>query len=206
MLIPSEINSKNKRFVLKNLNENQKFSRYENRFLWLRDAGVALPTYCANEPALPLMLSKSRNLFKLFLNDIGLLCSMYANGLQLKILQGEININHGAIYENFVAQELSAHQFDLYYYNSKKNGEVDFMVEHNGALLPIEVKSGKDYIRHVSMTHLLSNEDYGIPKGIILQNENISVKGKAVYLPIYMTMFVENQQIPDNLIYRVETI
>lgn len=206
MLIPSEINSKNKRFVLKNLNENQKFSRYENRFLWLRDAGVALPTYCANEPALPLMLSKSRNLFKLFLNDIGLLCSMYANGLQLKILQGEININYGAIYENFVAQELTAHQFDLYYYNSKKNGEVDFMIERGGALLPIEVKSGKDYIRHVSMTHLLTNEGYGIAKGVILQNENVFVKGKAVYLPVYMTMFIENQQIPEDLVYRVEAI
>lgn len=203
MLIPSEINSKNKRFVLKDLNENQKFSRYENRFLWLRDAGVALPTYCANEPALPLMLSKSRNLFKLFMNDIGLLCAMYANGLQLKILQGEININYGAIYENFVAQELTAHQFDLYYYNSKKNGEVDFMIEHNGALLPIEVKSGKNYIRHVSMTHLLANEQYGIAKGFILQNENISVKGKAVYLPVYMTMFIENRQIPEDLIYQV---
>ena len=203
MLIPSEINSKNKRFVLKNLNENQKFSRYENRFLWLRYAGVALPSYCANEPALPLMLSKSRNLFKLFMNDIGLLCAMYANGLQLKILQGEININYGAIYENFVAQELTAHQFDLYYYNSKKNGEVDFMIEHNGALLPIEVKSGKNYIRHVSMTHLLANEQYGIAKGFILQNENISVKGKAVYLPVYMTMFIENRQIPEDLIYQV---
>lgn len=206
MLIPSEINSKNKRFVLKNLNENQKFSRYENRFLWLRDAGVALPTYCANEPALPLMLSKSRNLFKLFLNDIGLLCAMYANGIQLKILQGEININFGAVYENFVAQELTAHQFDLYYYNSKKNGEVDFMIEHDAALLPIEVKSGKDYIRHVSMTHLLSYENYGIAKGFILQNDNISVKGKAVYIPVYMTMFIENQQIPEDLIYRVEAI
>lgn len=206
MLIPSEINSKNKRFVLKKLNENQKFSRYENRFLWLRDAGVALPTYCANEPALPLMLSKSRNLFKLFLNDIGLLCAMYANGIQLKILQGEININFGAVYENFVAQELTAHQFDMYYYNSKKNGEVDFMIEHNAALLPIEVKSGKDYIRHVSMTHLLTNEYYGIAKGFILQNENISMKDKAVYLPIYMTMFIENQQIPEDFIYRVEAI
>ncbi len=205
-LIPSEINSKNKRFILKNLNENQKFSRYENRFLWLRDAGVALPTYCANEPALPLTLSKSRNLFKLFLNDIGLLCAMYANGLQLKILQGEININHGAIYENFVAQELTAHQFDLYYYNSKKNGEVDFMIEHEGVLLPIEVKSGKDYIRHVSMTHLLTNEHYGIAKGFIFQNDNISVNGKAVYLPIYMTAFIEKQQIPDDLIYRIEPI
>ncbi len=152
------------------------------------------------------MLSKSRNLFKLFLNDIGLLCSMYANELQLKILQGEVNINYGAVYENFVAQELTAHNFDFFYYNSKRNGEIDFMIEHDGALLPIEVKSGKDYIRHVSMTHLLTNEDYGIPQGIILQNENVSVKGKAVHLPVYMTMFIEQKQIPENLIYHIEAI
>ena len=205
-LIPSEINSKNKRFILKNLNENQKFSRYENRFLWLRDAGVALPTYCANEPALPLMLSKSRNLFKLFLNDIGLLCAMYANKLQIKILQGEANIYHGAIYENFVAQELDAHQFDLYYYNSKKNGEIDFMIDYNGSVLPIEVKSGKDYTRHVSMSHLLLNEQYGIERGFVLQNDNVVTKGKAVYLPIYMATFIEQQRLPSNLIYRVEPV
>lgn len=205
-LIPSEINSKNKRFILKKLNENQKFSRYENRFLWLRDAGVALPTYCANEPTLPLMLSKSRNLFKLFLNDIGLLCAMYANNLQIKILQGDININYGAIYENFVAQELTAHQFDLYYYNNKKNGEIDFIIDYNGRLLPIEVKSGKDYTRHVSMTHLLSNQNYGIERGFILQNDNLFTKDKAVYLPIYMATFIEQQQLPTNFIYRVEPV
>ena len=56
------------------------------------------------------------------------------------------------------------------------------------------------------MTHLLTNEDYGIANGIILQNENISVKGKALYLPVYMTMFIENQQIPEDLVYRVEAI
>ena len=55
----------------------------------------------------------------------------------------------------------------------------------------------------MSMTHLLANEQYGIAKGFILQNENISVKGKAVYLPVYMTMFIENRQIPEDLIYRV---
>ena len=85
-LIPSELNSKNKRFILKNLNENFKFSRYEHSFIWLREAGVALPVFCVQEPVIPLLLSKATNLFKLFLEDVGLLAAMYANGLQLRIL------------------------------------------------------------------------------------------------------------------------
>ena len=113
-LIPSELNNQNKRFVMKNLNENLKFSRYENSFLWLKDAGVALPVYCADEPKVPLMLSKSRNLFKLFHCDVGLLASMYMdNNLQIKILNKEKDINFGSIYENVVAQELSSKDFDL---------------------------------------------------------------------------------------------
>ena len=114
-LIPSELNAKNKRFILKNLNENLRFSRYSNSFLWLKDAGVALPTYCANEPTAPLVLSKSTNLFKLFLADIGLLAAMYSDGIQVKILNREKDINFGSIYENFAAQELKTHGFDLYW-------------------------------------------------------------------------------------------
>lgn len=112
-LIPSELNSKNKRFILKNLNENFKFSRYEHSFIWLKEAGVALPVYCVQEPQVPLLLSKATNLFKLFLSDVGLLAAMYADGLQIRILNKENNINFGSVYENAVAQELCAH--DLRY-------------------------------------------------------------------------------------------
>lgn len=131
-LIPSELNSKNKRFVLKDLNENFKFSRYTNSFIWLKDAGVAHPSYCVDEPVAPLLLSKATNLFKLFLSDVGLLASMYMDGIQLKILNGEKDINFGAVYENVAAQELKAHGFELYYYNNKKQGELDFLVETKG--------------------------------------------------------------------------
>ena len=105
-LIPPELNAKNKRFILKNLNEHFKFSRHENSFTWLRDADMALPTHCAEEPKVPLVLSKASNLFKLFQNDVGLLACQYDDGIQLRILQGETNINYGAIYENLTAQEL----------------------------------------------------------------------------------------------------
>jgi hypothetical protein len=189
-LIPSELNNQNKRFILKNLNENIKFSHYENSFLWLKNAGVALPTYCADEPKMPLMLSKSRNLFKLFASDVGLLTSMYGdNNVQLKLLNYEKDINYGAIYENVVAEELVSKGFDLYYYKSNKLGELDFLIEQNGKVVPIEVKSGKDYKSHNALNNVI--EKYNIERAYILSNANISKKDEKIYLPIYMIMFFE---------------
>ena len=111
--VQSDILETYKRFIMKNLNENFKFSRYENSFIWLKDAGVALPCFCAQEPLSPLMLSKSTNLFKLFLNDVGLLTCMYADGLQLDILSGKVNMNFGSIFENAIAQQLTAGGYPL---------------------------------------------------------------------------------------------
>jgi len=204
-LIPSELNAKNKRFILKDLNENLKFSRYENSFLWLKNAGVALPTYNVEEPVVPLKLSRSRNLFKLFQSDIGLLACQYAEGFQLRIirsaegrLQGKKNekgINFGSIFENMVAQELQAHGFELYYFNSKKQGELDFIIEKDGQALPIEVKSGKDYQRHNALSNVMGNADYAIPRAIVFCNDNVSMSGNIVYLPIYMVTFLKKEEI-----------
>ena len=204
-LIPSELNAKNKRFILKELNQNIKFKRFENSFLWMKKAGVAIPVYNVEEPRIPLLLNRHRNLFKLFQNDVGLLAYQYANGIQFRILNGEVNINYGAIYENVVAQELSAQGFEqLYYFNSKKQGEVDFVLEiGDGTILPIEVKSGKDYEFHHALANILDNEEYNLSKSIILCNDNVSVDGKKTYLPIYMTTFIRRkQEIPG--IYRLE--
>ena len=192
--IPAELDAKNKRFILKNLNENIKFSRYQNSFLWLKDAGVALPVYNVEEPTVPLILSSSRNLFKLFMADIGLLANLYADGIQLKILDNEPSINFGSIYENAVAQELWAHGFPLYYYNNKRQGELDFVIEQNGEVLPIEVKSGKDYDRHKALTNVVSTTTYQISKAIVLCNDNVKKVGKITYLPIYMLMFIKREQ------------
>ena len=203
-LIPSELNCKNKRFILKNLNENFKFSRYSNSFLWLKDAGVALPTFCVAEPTVPLRLSKSSNLFKLFLSDVGLLASMYMDHIQVKILNGEKSINFGACYGNAAAQELKAHGFDLYYFNSKKQGELDFLIERNGHVLPIEIKSGKDYTKHAALSNVLANEDYDIPEAYVFQNDNVSQTGKITYYPIYMLMFVEKQDQSGDMVYTID--
>lgn len=190
-LIPPELNAKNKRFILKRLNEHTKFDRVENSFLWLTNAGVALPVYNVEEPKTPLLLSRSRNLFKLFQSDIGLLASQYAEGIQMRIIKGEKDINFGSIYENAVAQELVAHGVTPYYYNNKKRGELDFVIELGGKVLPIEVKSGKDYETHRALSNIMDCSEYNLSEALVLNNENLRVAGKVVYAPIYMMMFLE---------------
>lgn len=203
--IPGELNSKNKRFILKENNRTARFEKYRNTFIWLRDAAVALPVHVAEDPEVPLEFSSKTNLFKLFMNDVGLLASMYeTDGVQLKILNNELNINNGSIFENATAQELKAHGFQLYYYSSKKNGEVDFLIELDGKVIPIEIKSGKDYTRHIALSNLLSIDEYGIDESFIMAQCNIRKEGKITYLPIYMLTFFRKPEIPENLIYHLD--
>ena len=194
-LIPSELNSKSKRFFIKDINTKARAEMYENEFLWLKNAGVAIPVFNVDEPKLPLKLASSRNLFKLFSNDVGLLACQYSDGIQLKILTGDDAINHGSVYENVVAQELLAHGFDeLYYYNSKKMGELDFILEYDGNVFPVEVKSGKDYSRHRALNNILTCPEYDIPQAVVLCNNNFEVKDNVIYVPIYMMMFLQKER------------
>jgi predicted AAA+ superfamily ATPase len=190
-LIPPELNSRNKRFILKRLNENAKYGRYENSFLWLKDAGVAIPVYNVEEPKAPLLLARSRNLLKLFLSDIGLLAAQYADGIQMRIIKGDKDINFGSVYENAVAQEFVAHGLEPYYYNNKKRGELDFVIEQGGKVLPIEIKSGKDYTYHHALSNIMDYEEYNLEEALVLNNGNLSVEGRITYAPVYMVMFLE---------------
>ena len=204
-LIPSELNAKNKRFILKELNEKARFSKYEDSFLWLRDAGVAIPTYNIEEPRVPLLLNKQRNLFKLFLNDVGLLAAMYGGNIQARLLSYDPNINFGSIFENLVAQELYAHGFSeaqqhsLYYFNSKRQGELDFVVEYADHILPIEVKSGKDYERHNALSNVMNNEEYAVPRAYVFCQENVHANERITYYPIYMIAFLEQIQTGEEI-------
>ena len=204
-MIPSELNAKNKRFILKSLNENAKFDRYRNSFLWLSDAGVALPTYNVEEPRMPFRLAEQRNLFKLFSNDVGLLACQYAAGFQLQIVTGQLNVNFGAIFENFAAQQLKANGFELHYFNSKKQGELDFVVECDGKVMPLEIKSGKDYKRHNALGNVLENDEYGVETAIVFSLGNVDRNGKIRYLPIYMLMYLLPTEIPDS-VFRFQPI
>ena len=129
------------------------------------------------------------------MNDVGLLTCQYANGIQLKILNGETAVNFGSVYENVAAMELKAHGFDLYYFNNKKQGELDFVIERNGKILPIEIKSGKDYKRHNALKNVLETTNYSIQQAIVFCNDNLCVQDKVLYCPIYMLMFLNNEKL-----------
>ena len=194
-LIPAELNSNNKRFNFSDIKKGLRYERSEDSFIWLASAGVALPTYNVNAPTLPLLLNEKSSLFKLFLSDIGMLTSLYGRATKLQLLSNNEDINNGALYENVVAQELKAHGFKLYYYNSKKFGELDFVIEYNGKVLPIEVKSGKSYQRHSALNNIMEISNYSIQEAFILSNYNVEVKNNLVYYPIYMIMFITDNHI-----------
>lgn len=189
--IPSQLDSQSKRFMFASIAPRGTYERYRNQILWLVDAGVALPATSVTEPRHPLRLSENRSYFKLFMDDAGLLCRACGMEVVKGILSDRLGVNYGAIYENAVAQELHAHGRDLHYYRSKGLGEVDFVCEFGGgAVLPIEVKSGKDYKRHSALNNVLSAPNYEIEQAVVLCEENVAAKGKVAYLPVYMAMFV----------------
>ena len=150
-----------------------------------------------------MLLNKQRNLFKLFLDDVGLLAAMYGGNIQVRLLSN-LNVNYGAAFENLVAQELFAHGFaidhDLFYFNSKKQGELDFVVEYQGEVLPIEVKSGKDYERHRALSNIMDNEEYAVPQALVFCQENTQIKEQISEANTQIaTISTERNQLKDKV-------
>lgn len=191
-LIPAELLKQNRRYVVTDLKNGLHFERVENTFLWLRNARVAISVFNSTEPRIPLKLNEKKSLFKLYFSDVGMLTSAYGMNSKAMIISKNKNLNAGGIYENAVAQELYSKGFSLYYYNSNRLGELDFVIEYKNNVLPVEVKSGKDYTIHSAMNNCLANPEYEMKEGLVFANCNVSKKGKITYLPIYMVMFLKN--------------
>ncbi len=194
-IIPAELNKQNKKFVFTMLNKELKFDRYENSFLWLKDAGVALPVYNVEAPVIPLKASKSSNVFRLFSNDTGLLTSAYPAETKLELINKNSEVNNGAHFENAVAQQLTANGLEPYFCKKKDIGELDVLVEMDGKVVPIEVKSGKAYKAHKSLDNFMKISDYHIEKAYVLSVANMEQEGSVVYLPIYMCYLLKERKI-----------
>ena len=190
-LIPSELNDSNKRFNIADINKNLRYERVSDSFVWLYKAGVCLPVFNVTEPIIPLRINEKHSLMKVFMSDVGMLTTIYGKGCKLKLLSNDKDINKGAIYENIVAQELSNKDIDLYYYNSKRLGEIDFLFEDNNGIVLIEVKSGKNYTRHSAINNMLKEYGGSISKAIVFSVDNVREEGRVIYLPLYMLMFLE---------------
>ena len=196
-LVPSNLENKKKRIVYQHIEDKKgkRFSDYADEFEYLTNSGVALEVKAISNPHFPLKESESKNLLKLYLNDVGLLTQMlYGNNVNA-VLQDVRSINLGTVYESAVAQELHAHGFPMFYYDSKKTGEVDFLVDDydNLTVLPLEIKSGKDYTVHSALDNFLSTPLYNIHRTIVFSNEGRVYEDKGVvYMPVYYCMFLRH--------------
>ena len=202
-LIPSNMENKKKRVVAQQI-ENKRgktFGDYQDEFEYLISAGIALNVQAVSNPHFPLAETEGKNLLKLYLNDVGILSALlYGNNIRA-ILEDVRSINLGSVYETVVASELEAHGYKLFYYDNRTKGEVDYLIDDYNSLsvVPIEVKSGKDYTVHSALNHFVNNAEYHIQTAFVLSNaREITAKGKITYLPIYDIMFFENQPAEEN--------
>lgn len=203
-LIPSNMENKKKRVVVKNiegLKAHKQFSDYAEEFEYLTNSGVALSVQAISCPAFPQIESESKNLLKLYMNDVGLLTGiLYGNNINA-VLRDERSVNLGAVYESAIAQELHAHGFSLHYYDNKQKGEVDYLIDDFNRLtvLPLEIKSGKDYTVHSALDRFLNTPEYHIREAVVLNNEQqVKQEGGITYMPIYYCMFFNNDTAEDN--------
>ena len=194
-MIPSTLENKKKRIIVKDI-ENKKgkrFSDYQDEFDYLINAGIALEVKAVSTPVFPLDENSGKNLLKLYLNDAGILTStLYQNNIR-PILDNMASVNLGTVYEAVVAQELKAHGKSLFYYDNKTKGEVDFLINdyEDLSIVPIEVKSGKNYTIHSAINTFISNKDYNVKKAYVLSNERtVYTKNGITYLPVYYVMFL----------------
>lgn len=194
-MIPSNIENKVKRIQFKKIEniDDVRYTKYANEFEYLISSGIALDAKAVTEPKFPLIQSSSKNLIKLYMNDVGLLSYiLYKNNINA-ILSDTSGVNLGAVYETVVAEELKAHQHELYYYDRKKVGEVDYLIDDYDSLnvLPLEIKSGKDYKNFRALPKILQDSNYKMTKGYVLSNNReIKTVDKITYYPIYFIMFL----------------
>lgn len=196
-MVPSNLEKVKKRIVAKDieLKKGKRMADYQDEFEYLISSGITLEVQAISKPSYPLVENSGKNLLKLYMSDIGLLTGILYHNDVLPIMYDKCGVNLGSVYENVVAQELKAHGFKLYYYDNKKNGEVDFLIDSVDLLsaLPIEVKSGKDYYIHTALNNLLKVDEYKITNGIVFSNEEkVYNNGNVIYMPIYYVMFLRS--------------
>lgn len=194
-LVPSNIENKVKRIQFKAIEniDDVRYTHYVDEFDYLVSSGIVLGANAISEPKFPLIQSSNKNLIKLYMNDIGLLTNLLYKNNVSAILDDTKGVNLGAVYETVVAQELKSHGHELFYYDRRKVGEVDYLVDDYNTLsiLPLEIKSGKDYSNFRALPKLIENTNYRIVEGIVFSNEQMAKKvGKITYLPIYYIMFI----------------
>lgn len=191
--LPSYMENKVKRIKYNQIEKKkEKFNKYQDEFDYLSNSGIALEVKAISNPKFPLIESASKNLIKLYYNDVGIFTNiLYSTNINA-LLNQDSGINLGSVYETACACELTCHGHELYYFDSKKVGEVDFLINDYDSLsvLPIEIKSGNNQYNFRAIPKLVK-DPYNLNKGYIFGNENIiKEESHLITFPIYMIMFV----------------
>lgn len=189
--IPGQLSKQDKRFVLAAIEKNASRRKYGAPTQWLVDAGMAYYSFNVGSFELPFPSHENLRLYKIFFVDSGLMCAMMLDNIQGKVLTGDIFVNEGALAENYVAGELTKHGISLNYYDRKSKHELDFVFPEGNKISVIEVKSGKDYMKHTSLDVAQSLFSDRINRRIVMSGNNLKSENGVLYLPFYMSMFIK---------------
>lgn len=191
--IPAQLAKKNKKFSYVNILENEKNvgeRKYSSSIEWLKNAGIINYCYNLTEPAAPLKSNLRLDCFKIYMRDTGLLISMYESGIQKDILNDDLYINEGAIIENVCAQEIQSRYDNIMYYEKKSQLEIDFILNINGVVTALEVKSGNNK-QSKSLNSIINNYKtvsryIKLEKDVNIYTDNLGIE----HYPLFMIMFI----------------
>ena len=185
--IPKHLSKDYKKFRYSLVMPSGSSRKYAGSLMWLYDAGII--NFCHNLeiPQLPLEGNSKSDTFKVYMRDTGLLVAMLDEGTQEDIIDGNLGIYKGAIYENIIGDILAKKGKKLYYFEYNSTLEVDFFIRYERVITAIEVKSSGNS-KSKSLETLM--EKYGVKKGIKLAPSNYGKKGEIDIFPIYMAMFL----------------
>ena len=185
--IPKQLAKELKKFQYSTVEKGQTRRKYGGSVQWLKDSEIVHACYNIHEPYLPLMANANEDQFKLYINDTGLLCCMYGFETKLAILNDTIKGNaRGGIYENIISECLIKSGYTLYYYKPDNEHEIEFLIEKNGEVVPVEVKAGNTAT--VSLNNFITDFSPSVAYKLVGSiNGKVGVK---VTLPHYCVMFL----------------
>lgn len=187
MSIPRQLVKENKKFQYKVIHKGASSKMYDSSLMWLYDTGIINYCYLLRIPEAPFDGNVKGDVFKIYMRDTGLLMASLEDGAQEDIIDGNLGIYKGAIYENVIADIFAKSGKKLYYFSHNYSLEIDFIVKLSRCVTAVEVKSA-DNTKSKSMDSLLSNWD--VKRGIKLSTKNIGYKDNVINYPLYMAMFL----------------
>lgn len=185
--LPSQLLKENKKFMFSKVEKNARKRDYESSIEWLISSNLVLPSYYVNKFEIPLKGYMDKDTFKLYLNDTGILSSMLKIPINKVMLEENLEFI-GAITENYVANCLILNNVNLYYWNKNQVAEIDFLIENNDGVIPIEVKSSNN-IKSKSLNYYM--EKYKPKYGIRISTKNFGFENNIKSVPLYATFLVK---------------